>query len=52
MLAYVVDDLNVEPLFNDPLVIAAGMQTRCVRRHTIELSELVDERWIFREQVQ
>ena len=40
------DDLNVEFLFDDPLVVAAGMQTRWARRRRIDLAELVDEPWI------
>lgn len=40
------DDLNVEFLFDDPLVVAAGNQSRWVRRRKIDLKELVDERWI------
>jgi DNA-binding transcriptional LysR family regulator len=41
-----VDDLNIEVLFDDELVVAAGMQTRWARRRKIDLAELVDERWI------
>lgn len=40
------DDLNIEFLFDDPLVVAAGMQTRWARRRRIDLAELVDEPWI------
>lgn len=40
------DDLNVEVLFDDPLVVAAGAQTRWARRRKIDLAELVDEPWI------
>ena len=40
------DDLNIEFLFDDPLVVAAGMQTRWTRRRRIDLAELVDEPWI------
>jgi DNA-binding transcriptional LysR family regulator len=40
------DDLNVEFLFDDPLVVAAGNQSRWARRRKIDLKELVDERWI------
>jgi DNA-binding transcriptional LysR family regulator len=40
------DDLNVEVLFNDQLVVAAGMQNRWARRRKIDLAELVDEPWI------
>jgi DNA-binding transcriptional LysR family regulator len=41
-----VDDLNIEILFDDKLVVAAGMQTRWARRRKIDLAELAGERWI------
>ena len=41
-----VHDLNIEILFDDELVVAAGMHTRWARRRKIDLAELVDERWI------
>jgi DNA-binding transcriptional LysR family regulator len=40
------DDLNVEILFNDEMVVAAGMQSRWAHRRKIDLAELVDEPWI------
>jgi DNA-binding transcriptional LysR family regulator len=40
------DDLSAEVLFNDRLVVAAGMQSRWARRRKIDLAELVDEPWI------
>jgi DNA-binding transcriptional LysR family regulator len=40
------DDMNVETLFEDELVIAAGSQSRWFRRRKIDIAELVDERWI------
>lgn len=40
------DDLNVEILFEDHVVIAAGLQSRWARRRRIDLAELVDEPWI------
>lgn len=40
------DDLNLERLFDDPLVVAAGLRSRWARRRTIDLAELVDEPWI------
>ena len=42
----VIDRLNVEVLFDDELVVAAGMQSRWARRRKIDLAELVNERWI------
>ena len=40
------DDLKAEVLFDDELVIAAGLNTRWARRRNIDLAELVDEPWI------
>ena len=42
-----VDDLSIEMLFDDPLVIAAGAQSKwAARRRKIDLAELVNEPWI------
>jgi DNA-binding transcriptional LysR family regulator len=43
---YLADDLNVEYLFDDQLVVAAGLHNRWARRRKIDLTELVDEAWI------
>jgi DNA-binding transcriptional LysR family regulator len=40
------DDLNVEVLFDDRLVIAAGIRSQWTRRRKIELAELINEAWI------
>jgi DNA-binding transcriptional LysR family regulator len=41
------DDLNIESLFDDQLVIAAGTKSKwAARRRKIDLAELVDEPWI------
>jgi DNA-binding transcriptional LysR family regulator len=40
------DDLNVEVLFDDSMVVVAGMHSRWARRRKIDLAELVDEPWI------
>jgi DNA-binding transcriptional LysR family regulator len=40
------DDLDIETLFDDTLVIAAGVQNRWTARRTIELAELLGEPWI------
>jgi DNA-binding transcriptional LysR family regulator len=41
------DDLNVEFLFDDPMVIVAGSRSKwAARRSKIELGQLVDEPWI------
>jgi DNA-binding transcriptional LysR family regulator len=46
-----MDDLNVEMLFDDPLVIAAGEPSKwAARRRKIDLAELVDEHWIIQPQ--
>jgi DNA-binding transcriptional LysR family regulator len=42
----VMELLNVEVLFQDELVIAAGMNSKWARRRKIDLAELADERWI------
>jgi DNA-binding transcriptional LysR family regulator len=40
------DELNEEVLFDDPLVVAAGMHSRWARRRQINLAELIDAPWI------
>jgi DNA-binding transcriptional LysR family regulator len=42
----VSDDMNVEVLFNDEMVVAAGMQSPWAQRDQIDIAELVDEPWI------
>lgn len=42
----VIDRLEVEVLFQDEVVVAAGSQSKWARRRKIELAELVNERWI------
>jgi len=39
-------DLNVEILFNDEAIIAAGANSRWARRRKIDLADLVDASWI------
>jgi DNA-binding transcriptional LysR family regulator len=41
-----VDDVNVERLFDDPLVIVVGTSSRWAHRRKIDLAELNDEPWI------
>ena len=41
-----VDEVNIEHLFDDPLVIVAGINSRWARRRKIDLAELIDEPWI------
>lgn len=41
-----VDDLNIEPLFDDPFVIAASKHSLWAGRESVELADLVDARWI------
>ena len=40
------DDLNVEVVFDDPAVIAAGANSRWARRRRIELADLVGTAWV------
>lgn len=40
------EDLSVEVLFDDPLHIVAGTQSRWARRRAVTLAELVNEPWI------
>jgi DNA-binding transcriptional LysR family regulator len=42
----VADGLNVEPLFDDPVVVAAGMHSRWARRRRVALAELADQPWV------
>lgn len=41
-----MDDIDTEVLFDDPLVVVAGMRSRWARRRKIDLAELSDEPWI------
>ena len=41
-----VDDLNVEELFDDETVVIAGIESRWARRRKIELADLADAKWI------
>lgn len=40
------DDLNSEILFDEPLIIVAGVQSPWARRRKIELADLMEEKWI------
>jgi DNA-binding transcriptional LysR family regulator len=42
-------DLNVEILFHDQLVVAAGIHNAWARRRKIDLGELIDDPWILAE---
>src|SRR5258708_16761318 len=42
-----IEDLNVETLYDDTIVIAAGANSRWARCRKIDLTELIDEPWIF-----
>jgi DNA-binding transcriptional LysR family regulator len=44
------DELDVEILFNDELILAAGAHTRWIRRRKLKLSELADAQWILTPQ--
>lgn len=41
-----LNDLNVEILFDDELVVAAGSQTHWSHRRKVDLAELINEKWI------
>jgi DNA-binding transcriptional LysR family regulator len=43
------DDLNVIPLFDDPLAIVVGAKSKWAARRKIDLVELIDEPWILQE---
>jgi DNA-binding transcriptional LysR family regulator len=43
---YSVEDLNVDVLFDDPLVVVAGAQSAWGRRRKVDLADLIDEHWI------
>ena len=43
------DDLNVEVLFLEQMVIAAGRESRWGRRRKVDLAELIDEPWVLTE---
>jgi len=45
-LTNVADDLNVERLFDDPVVVVAGRDNPFARRRKVDLADLVDEPWI------
>jgi DNA-binding transcriptional LysR family regulator len=40
------EEFDVDILFEDEMVIAAGLNSRWARRRKIDLAELVEERWI------
>jgi DNA-binding transcriptional LysR family regulator len=40
------DEFNVEMLYNEPLLVAAGTKSRWLRRRQMELSELIHEPWV------
>jgi DNA-binding transcriptional LysR family regulator len=40
------DDLNAEILFEERLVLVAGVQSRWARQRRLELDELIDAKWI------
>lgn len=44
--AFAEEDLNAEILYQDPLVVVAGAASNWARRRTLELAELVGEKWI------
>jgi DNA-binding transcriptional LysR family regulator len=45
MLDIEEDDLNTEMLFEDPLFVVAGINSRWTRRRELALKDLIDEAW-------
>jgi len=45
-LAAEQDDLNSEILLDDPMVVAAGAQSRWARLRKVQLASLMDQKWI------
>jgi DNA-binding transcriptional LysR family regulator len=45
----VEEDLNVEVLFNDPMLVVADRRSRWARRRKLDLAELVNEPWVYGE---
>ena len=43
-------ELEFEPLFDDPLLVAAGARSRWARRRNLDLGDLVDEPWVLAAQ--
>jgi DNA-binding transcriptional LysR family regulator len=43
---HLVNDLNVELLFDDPLVVVAGVHSQWARRRKVDLADLIHEPWI------
>jgi DNA-binding transcriptional LysR family regulator len=39
------EDLNIEILFDDPLLVVAGIDSKWSKRRSIEAAELIDEPW-------
>jgi DNA-binding transcriptional LysR family regulator len=39
------EDLNIEVLFDDPLLIVAGINSKWSKRRSIDAAELIEERW-------
>lgn len=43
---FLQDDLNAEPLLDEPFFVIAGRESQWARRRRLELRELMHERWI------
>jgi DNA-binding transcriptional LysR family regulator len=41
------EDLNVQVLFNDPVLVVADKRSRWARRRKLDLAELVNEPWVY-----
>src|SRR5947209_9672019 len=44
------DDIAAEELFDDPYIVAAGVNNRWANRRKVELADLINERWIIMPQ--
>jgi DNA-binding transcriptional LysR family regulator len=40
-------DLVAEPLFDEPMVVAAGCESRWAKRRKVALADLIEEPWVF-----
>jgi DNA-binding transcriptional LysR family regulator len=40
------DDVNAEILFEEPLIVVAGAQSKWARRHKMKLADIIAEKWI------
>src|SRR5262249_10657304 len=46
LFSKIEEDLTAEPLFDEPIFVVAGVQSRWLGRRKIELAQLLDEPWL------